>query len=217
MVFIVSVEGNIGSGKSTFVKFLKQNMSSSKQVITLQEPVNIWNTITDKNGETILSKFYKDQKSYSFAFQMMAYISRLALLKETVDNNPDAIIITERCLFTDREVFAKMLYDDGKIEEVEYKIYLKWFHTFQQEFPISQYIYLKTTPKIAHSRVLKRNRSGEAIEEKYLEICHNYHEEWLNSPNVKPNVFLINANENEDKMMDWTQSVNTLFEFRGDP
>ena len=179
---IISVEGNIGSGKSTYVEILKQNLItiSNRPVVFLQEPVDEWSTIVDKQGESILSKFYANQKKYSFAFQMMAYISRLALLKKTVEENPDAIIITERCLFTDKYVFAKMLYDSNLIEEVEYAIYLKWFNTFQEEYPISGYVYLYTRAETAFERVKKRSRDGEStIPLDYLRQCHQYHNEWL--------------------------------------
>lgn len=179
---IISVEGNIGSGKSTYVEILKQNLItiSNRPVVFLQEPVDEWTTIVDKQGESILSKFYANQEKYSFAFQMMAYISRLALLKKTVEENPDAIIITERCLFTDKYVFAKMLYDSNLIEEVEYAIYLKWFNTFQEEYPISGYVYLYTRAETAFERVKKRSRDGEStIPLEYLRQCHQYHNEWL--------------------------------------
>ena len=63
--------------------------------------------ITDKKGETILAKFYKDQDKYSFSFQMMAYISRISLLRKIIKKNPTAIIITERSVLTDKNVFAK--------------------------------------------------------------------------------------------------------------
>ena len=43
---------------------------------------------------------------------------------EMIKLNPDAIFITERSLFTDKYIFAKMLYDQGKIEDVNYQIYL---------------------------------------------------------------------------------------------
>lgn len=204
---IISIEGNIGSGKSTFVTFLQQTMN--KKVTFLQEPVNEWETIRDKDNQTILTKFYNDQKKYSFAFQMMAYISRLALLKKTVDENPDAVIITERCLNTDREVFAKMLYDQSMIEEVEYQIYLRWFTTFQCEFPISHYIYLKTDPHTAYQRVLKRNRKGESIQESYLTQCHLYHENWLKTSS---SVITIDANKDEREMLEWAKLVNDLIE-----
>ena len=203
---IISVEGNIGSGKSTFVSFLKNRIDN---VIFLQEPVAEWDTIQDKDNETILAKFYKNQAKYSFAFQMMAYISRLALLKKTVEKNPDAVIITERCLNTDREVFARMLFDQNLMEEVEYQIYIRWFYTFQEEFPISHYIYLKTDPMTAYERVLKRNRPGEKIEDYYLDRCHRYHENWLQNTN---SVVIIDANKDENQMSEWLQIVINLIE-----
>lgn len=208
MPVIISVEGNIGSGKSTFVEFLKQNMPNA---IFLQEPVDEWNQVMDHTNETILTKFYKNQTKYSFAFQMMAYISRLALLKKTVERSPpDQVIITERCLNTDREVFAKMLYDSGMIEEVEYHIYLKWFYNFQSDYPIAKYLYLQTDPEVANTRVLKRNRSGENISIGYLYKCHKYHEDWLKNTNNCSNVVTINANENEDKMSEWLSVVQSI-------
>jgi deoxyadenosine/deoxycytidine kinase len=108
---IVSIEGNIGSGKSTLLSNLRETLKDRNDIVFLKEPVDEWEKITDENGLTMLEKFYSNQKAYSFPFQMMAYISRLALLKEAVKNNPSSIIITERSLFTDKMVFAKMLYD----------------------------------------------------------------------------------------------------------
>ena len=76
-ITIVSIDGNIGSGKSTFISHLKNNVfAKSPNVIFLPEPVDEWNTIVDIQGNSILSKFYQDQDKYSFSFQMMAYISR---------------------------------------------------------------------------------------------------------------------------------------------
>jgi deoxyadenosine/deoxycytidine kinase len=204
---IISIEGNIGSGKSTFVEYLRNTMSG---VIFLQEPVAEWNGIKDNGGETILSKFYRDQTKYAFPFQMMAYISRLALLKKTVEENPGKVIITERCLDTDRFVFAKMMYDQGKMEEVEYQIYLKWFHCFQCEYPISYYIYLNTTPETAHERVLKRNREGETIGLDYLRECAKYHNKWLDQPAFVGKIVSLNANVGEHQMSKWVGIIEDL-------
>ena len=206
--FIISIEGNIGSGKSTFVDYLRRNMEN---VILLQEPVNQWTEIKDSDGESILSKFYKDQHSYSFPFQMMAYISRLALLKKTVEENPDSIIITERCLLTDREVFARMLYNEGKIEDVNYQIYLMWFNTFYDDFPISRFIYLRTSPETAFERVQKRNRDGESIPLEYLTACHHHHEQWLYSKTYNKDVITIDANNDESHMSVWIQQVKQIY------
>ena len=177
---IISIEGNIGSGKTTLLAELKTKFGNNQNIVFLKEPVDDWATITDVNGVTMLEKFYANQKEYSFPFQMMAYISRLALLKNAIKENPNGIIITERSLYTDREVFAKMLYDSGFIELVNYKIYLKWFDTFAQECPVSKIIYVNTDPKICFDRIKKRSRTGESnIPLDYLENCHKYHNDML--------------------------------------
>ena len=113
---------------------------------------------------------------------MMAYISRLNLLKNAIKENPNSIIITERCLNTDRYVFAKMLYDSGKMEDVEYQIYLKWFDHFLEIQTIQKVIYLKTDPKICSYRINKRCRDGESnISVDYLIECHKYHEDMIDA------------------------------------
>lgn len=177
---IISIEGNIGSGKTTLLKNLKEHFKDNKCIIFLKEPVDEWETIKDENNVTILEKFYANQQKYSFSFQMMAYISRLALLKETIEQNPGAIIITERSLYTDKLVFAKMLFDNGMIELVDYRIYLKWFETFAKDYPIYGVIYVNADPQICLERIEKRCRHGEeAIPLDYLENCHTYHERML--------------------------------------
>jgi len=182
MVLIFSVEGNIGSGKSTLVKLLKNSLSSiikDKQFVFLQEPVDEWKNIKDNLGENIIEKFYKNQSKYSFSFQMMAYISRLTQLRKAIKDNPYAIIITERCLYTDRNVFAKMLFDDNKMEEVNYIIYNKWFHEFIKEIPLTGIIYLDTTPEKCSQRIKQRSRNGETIPLPYLTNCKKYHDNWI--------------------------------------
>lgn len=176
MTTVLSIEGNIGSGKSTIINFLKEKYKDSSDFIFLPEPVDQWEQIKDKDNNTILSKFYNDQKKYSFAFQMMAYISRLELLRKAIQENPSKIIITERSLFTDKFVFAQMLYDDHKMEEIEYQIYNKWFHSFIDLAPLHKLIYLKTDPEISFKRIIKRNRDGEnGIPFDYIKNCHSYH------------------------------------------
>ena len=121
MTRIYSLEGNIGSGKSTLIDLLQNSKALNSKflnnIVYLPEPVDIWSTIKDDAGITILEKFYKDQNKYAFSFQMMAYISRISQLRQAIRNNPYAILITERSVYTDKNVFAQMLYDNNKIEE----------------------------------------------------------------------------------------------------
>jgi deoxyadenosine/deoxycytidine kinase len=212
---VISIEGNIGSGKSTLLSHLKQSLSAENvpQIIFLQEPVDEWENIKDEDGNTMIQKFYDDQTKYSFSFQMMAYISRLALLKKSIEENPNAIVITERSLFTDKFVFAKMLYDSKKMESVEYQIYLKWFDNFVNDFPINCTIYVKTDPDMCHTRIAKRSRNGEStISLDYLNDCHKYHESMMQVHVSKDhNILELNGNLEISEMKDaW---VKTITEF----
>jgi deoxycitidine kinase/deoxyguanosine kinase len=206
---IVSLEGNIGSGKSTLLRYLADNCNTRKDIVFLQEPVDEWSKITDVDGTTMLEKFYKNQDRYAFSFQMMAYISRLALLKKTRDDNPSAIIVTERSLFTDRHVFAKMLYDTKQIEEAEYKIYLRWFDTFANEYPIDKVIYVKTEPPTCLGRIVKRNRGGETtIGLDYLIRCSRYHNAMVENVYDKEKTLVLDGDEYFDNMKDkWVKEI----------
>ena len=212
---IVSVEGNIGSGKSTFVKnmekaFAEKGIANMKMVF-VQEPVNQWTQIKDENGVDMLTKFYGNQEKYAFAFQMMAYISRLSLLKRAYNENPkNTIIVTERSVYTDRYVFAKMLYDSKKIEEVEYQIYLKWFDEFISELPVFAMVYLHTSPEVSYARVLKRARDGETIPLEYLKECYRYHEDWLSKEKSVLMIDVSGENSKENTTKWTTDFVNYL-------
>lgn len=179
---ILSIEGNIGSGKSTFVQNLKDNFAQELpgplRICFLQEPVDEWDQIRDSTGRTILERYYHDPKAYAFTFQMMAYITRLNRIKEALAGGYD-VIIMERSLQTDRLVFAQMLKDEGKISDIEFAVYTKWFDSFQAEVPPCHIVYLRTTPEIAFGRVQRRAREGEDIPLGYLAKCHSYHERWL--------------------------------------
>ena len=161
MVIIISVDGNIGSGKSTFVAQLKKQLRWIKnmKIIYLQEPVKEWESFVDKaTNENILQKFYTNPDNWSFSFQMMAYISRVAQLKNiiTKHKNDNYVIITERSVLTDKNVFAKMLYDAKKIHDIDYQIYTRWFNEFTQDIKISGIIYVYTSAEKCHTRIVKR-------------------------------------------------------------
>jgi deoxycitidine kinase len=176
---LISIEGNIGSGKSTLVEYLK----SLGKYIFVDEPVNEWITIKDNTGSNALECFYKNQKENAFCFQVLAYITRLKKLIDTVKNNPsNVIIITERSIETDRNVFAKMLYEDNLISSIEWETYNYWFNTFKDVSKVDMIIYIKTSPDKCLERINIRNRSEESnIKAEYLEKCNKYHNDWLNN------------------------------------
>ena len=197
---IVSFDGNIGSGKSTtcyeYEQYLERRMASDvdaaadtavfpnitsfrEEVCFLDEPVALWNQICDKDGVNILTNVYKDTRAYAFKFQMMAYISRLALVRKAVKDPKIKLIITERSVETDRNVFAKMLYDTGDISHDEFQIYTLWFDEFLTDVPLSGIVYINASPDVCLNRIAKRARAGETIQADYIERCHQYHEDWI--------------------------------------
>jgi deoxyguanosine kinase len=229
-ITIVSIEGNIGSGKSTLLETLKSIFKENEHIIFLREPVDEWEKIKDKDGNTMLQKFYTNQREYSFAFQMMAYISRLTILRETVrdimnkihsqqdgDKNENKyIIITERSLYTDKYVFAKMLFDQGKIEDVNFQIYLNWFDEFAKDFPVNDIIYVNTDPEKCYERIHKRARIGEeVIPLSYLKSCHEYHGTFLDETiGLKANQLVLNGNQdifqNTQVVDNWIESIKVF-------
>ena len=217
---LISIEGNIGSGKSTLLAKLKEHYKNNSNVVFLNEPVDEWEQIKDKDGLTMLQKFYADQERYSFPFQMMAYISRLAILRKTIKENKNCVLITERSLYTDKLVFAKMLFEQGKIEDVNYQIYLHWFDEFAADCPVNNIIYVKTSPQKCYERVHKRARHGEeVIPLAYLESCNNYHNNFL-SDNSDPSLaiqcpkLVLDGNydifENKHILEDWIKQIDRL-------
>ena len=192
-VKIISVDGNIGSGKSTFIGDLKNYFKNREDIYFLDEPVDKWKQIIDKQEKNILENYYLDQKRWGFSFQMMAYISRLAQLKKVLKEEKYKIIFTERSVESDKNIFAKMLYDEGLMEEINYKIYNLWFDEFRKDLGEFKYIYLKTNPTIALERVFLRNRKEEKIGLEYLQKCHNYHEKWFNNLSDK-DILILDGN-----------------------
>jgi deoxyadenosine/deoxycytidine kinase len=215
MTQIISIEGNIGSGKSTLLDELKSRYAADPSICFLEEPVGVWNTIKDASGVTILEKYYADQKRYAFSFQMMAYISRISLMRAALKENKYRLIIIERSVYTDSAVFAKMLFDDKKIEDIEYLIYTTWVNEFISDFPSVKFIYVQADPEVSFQRVGIRGRPGEIIPLEYLQSCHKYHEDWLLVKNQCP-LLLLNANvdvkNDSDVLEQWMQDIEAFIQ-----
>lgn len=212
---IISIDGNIGSGKSTLYEFLKEKYKSNSEIGFVEEPVELWNTVVDENNTPILTNLYKDTNKYAFRFQMMAYISRLHLIRNAIKNSNYQVIITERSVFTDKNIFAKMLHEDGHIALDEMTIYLKWFDEFIKDVCPSSFIYVRAEPDICNNRVKKRARPGEIIDITYLNRCHEFHDNWL--LNMKENVVVLNANldltNNPHIHEQWSKEIEQEFNY----
>ena len=195
---LVTIEGNIGAGKSSILKHMQKKYADRKDVVFVQEPVDIWEGICDENGTKMLNLFYENPKEHAFAFQQMAYITRISLLRKTIRENPDAkIIICERSLDADRNIFAKMLFDDGILSKVCFQIYNLIYDEFTSGFPIYRCIYIDADPDVCITRIMKRARSGESgIALEYLAKCKKYHDDWLLGDSNDVRLLHLKTNEN---------------------
>lgn len=201
---IITVEGNIGSGKSTLLKNLEN--INHENLVFVPEPVSEWLDIKsgDKNA---LELFYENQKENSFWFQVLAYITRLRNLLTIIENNPNKIIICERSIYTDKYVFAKMLYEVGNISEIEWKTYSYWFDTFKDKTKLDLILYVNTEPDECYNRIIKRSRPEEVdkISKEYLTSCHNKHLEWFVETDAK--IININGHETIENVMNNVKNI----------
>jgi deoxyadenosine/deoxycytidine kinase len=200
---LISLEGNIGSGKSTVLKELKRRYP---EWIFVDEPVNTWLDLKNDQGECLLELFYKDKRRWSYMFQNAAVLHRYKKLQEALnhqDSSHPNIIVMERSIFTDRMVFTKMLKEQRFIDALEWKVYGEWFSLIDSMTPhMDGYVFIDTTPDTCLERIMVRAREGESIIPlDYLHSLDKYHRTWLFDPehtkpvfnydNHKPNEFHI--------------------------
>ena len=210
----IYIEGNIGSGKTTFVDTLKKRYENNKNYSCITEPVEEWLSLKDKDNKSILEKFYEDQNKWSFAFQMNSFISRTH--KVSNDNSPIKFI--ERSVYTDKYCFATNCYNMGNMNKIEYDIYCKWHDWLCDNFKVkpSGFIYLKTEPTVSFDRIKKRSRTGESdIPLDYLELLHTNHEEWMKqeTQNGIPVLYIDvteNFYNNEEKLKEILDSIDSF-------
>jgi deoxyadenosine/deoxycytidine kinase len=187
---IYFVEGNIGTGKSTFLKMVEAQNNDNYQVI--YEPVDVWTNFKDSSGKNILQYFYEDPKRYAYTFQNTAFVSRVEKLKE-IDDTKEAVFI-ERSIWSDKNVFAKNCFESGMMSQIEHMLYLKWFDWLEQNLALQgkcHFVYLRCSPETSFDRMKTRNRSEETcVSLEYLTHIHNKHEDWLKS---SKNVTILNA------------------------
>jgi len=198
----IFLEGNIGSGKTTLINYLKKE----SKILILDEPVNDWIDLVDKKKKNILEYFYEDTKRWSYTFQMNAFITRAQI----INKNRDKDFIMERSVNSDKYCFAKNCYKNNFLNEIEWKLYNNWHDwlTKSQDLKSDAYIYLRTSPKIAHERLKSRNRKEEIkISIEYIEEIHQRHEEWLYKRNENILVLDGNIKNNVERLENFKEQI----------
>jgi deoxyadenosine/deoxycytidine kinase len=199
---IIYIEGNIGSGKSTFVKFLEKYIKENNiSADILLEPVDEWMNMTDSQDTNILEYYYQDQNKYAFAFQINALISRVRQIMNFIKNSKQKIHFVERSIFTDKNVFMLANYNTGNITEIEKNIYEEWFDYLRSISNLNPdgFIYMNTNYNTCNERIIQRSRDGESgIPLEYLKSLEEYHVQWLDKEKKVRYINVLNIDSNDD-------------------
>jgi deoxyadenosine/deoxycytidine kinase len=180
------VEGNIGSGKTSFLAQLAESYPDHVQVI--YEPVAQWEQLLDTDGKNILDYFYSDMKRYSYLFQSAVFLSRIRSLEQIEPSKP--FVFIERSVDCDSRIFASNCFENGDMTELEWKIYSDWHDWLCTALAKNglvpspseaTFVYLRTSPDVAFGRMQKRSRASEAgvVPRSYIEQLHARHDAWL--------------------------------------
>lgn len=207
---MISIEANVGAGKSSFLKIFGQKWSDKFNII--YEPLDEWQIKYSDINNNILGLFYEDIPRWGYTFQSNAFITRIQ--KYDKEKDSQKINLTERSILSDHHIFAQMLYDDGKMNEIEWKLYQNWFNWLSDKFNAKpdSIVYLRCDPLIAYERVKKRARSEEdTISLDYLTRLSEYHDKWLLNETSIP-VKIINVDEdfidNEEKIQSMYETIS---------
>jgi deoxyadenosine/deoxycytidine kinase len=170
------VEGNIGAGKSTFLKIIQKFFN----VHLIHEPLNKWQKVG--GTENLLEKFYADSPRWAYTLQTYAFVSRIVAQQESAHTHQHLTHILERSVFSDRYCFAKNCFESGMMTALEWKLYQEWFSWLVEQYVAKPagFIYLRTDPNVCFKRLHIRARHEEAIVPlEYLINLHTKHEDWL--------------------------------------
>lgn len=170
------IEGNIGAGKSTFLKVINRYLAD---VTTVDEPVAVWDS--QEHGTSLLEYFNKDAHRWSLTMETFAMMNRV---KEHLryQERKESFVVVERSIYSGHYVFSVNGYEQGFMTEKEWHVYRSYFDYLIPGHckPPRGFIYLRTSPEVAYERVQKRSRSSEeCLPLEYLKQLHDRHDSFL--------------------------------------
>lgn len=167
---IVAVAGNMGSGKSSLVEWLRQQFG----MVPFFEP-------NDENP--YLADFYTDMPRWAMSSQLFFLVRRFQIHRAVVrraaeDPRP---MVQDRTLYEDAEVFAAHLHEAGHLDDRDWAMYQELYLTLRDEIrPPDLMIYLRCPIKTLVQRIKKRGRSFEQeIPRSYLVSLEKLYEAWF--------------------------------------
>ena len=143
----IAVAGNIGCGKTTLTKMLVKRYGWTPRY----EPVDV---------NPYLSDFYNDMNRWSFNLQVYFLNKRFRDVVEIAKS--DDTVIQDRTIFEDAKIFAPNLYDQGYMEERDFKNYSELFELMMSLVGLPDLmIYIRSSIPNLIAQISKRGRDYE--------------------------------------------------------
>ncbi len=167
----VAVAGNIGTGKTTLTQMLSKRFGWEAH----------FEVVADN---PYLADFYRDMTRYSFPLQIFFLNNRFKAHQAVTQRTNSAI--QDRTIYEDAAIFARNLFEQGQMEERDYRNYLELYKVMVGFLnPPDLIIYLsKSLPRLKQ-QILQRGREYEKnIPDEYLINLNRYYDEWMDSYDV---------------------------------
>jgi deoxyguanosine kinase len=177
--YIIAIEGNIGVGKSTLMKFLSEKLNHPN-CIFIYEPVEYW---TNFDGFSALETWKQGGITIEELQWFIALTKLLSYIKSFKNENYDKII------FIERSFYSQLVFDDEEKDfyhktdknKNSYNLRKKTIEELEKNIKSEYIIYLKADPNILNKRIKNRNRNKEGnIPLNYLNDLNNKYDEVIN-------------------------------------
>tara|TARA_B100000902_G_scaffold398774_1_gene466818 strand:+ start:1598 stop:2227 length:630 start_codon:yes stop_codon:yes gene_type:complete len=180
----IVISGNIGVGKTTLSEKISKKFNWELQLEEVKD-------------NPYLDDFYKSMKDWSFHLQIFFLNSRFNQIQKISESTN--VVIQDRSIYEDYEVFTKTLYDSGVLMEREFNNYKRLYNTilkYINEPDLLIYLRNLNIDKII-SNIDKRSRKFEkAIDKEYLKKLNLYYENWIKK-HPKQKILTIDLSEND--------------------
>ncbi len=162
----LAIAGNIGVGKTSFTDLLARDTGALSAFEAVEE-------------NPYLSDFYRDMGRWGFQSQVF-FLSRRIRQHHELLLAKGKIIVQDRSLYEDAEVFARNLHLSGKISDRDWKTYGELYQAVSQILqPPTLIVYLKASVPVLMARIKQRGRDYEkAMSEDYLTRLNVLYDEW---------------------------------------
>jgi len=120
-ILFVNVDGNIGCGKTTLIKKIIENYKDNEKILIL--PM-FESCVSTEEGLKLLKLFYSDSKKYAYQLNFFILesfgINFREIIKKVIKSDLKCIILIDRSLKSNFEVFVTNHYNNGTISKEEY-------------------------------------------------------------------------------------------------